>query len=199
MRIQVISVIVFFCLWSCGQPGGSDRQEIANGDSAAADTVDAFSIRFGEMIRAMQVQDEKKVDSFISPQYGLLIIESEGAMPYFHIQSGSDASFRNCFEKVCGITAYDGELKKERLPVIDCDKENFYSKTGSFVQDTNKLASSEIWKYGNLSPEDQKFAEKAIMSVGKTVIVTSGHTYYFSFYRDQWYLTIIDARRPCNA
>lgn len=83
--------------------------------------------------------------------------------------------------------------------MIDCDKEGFYTKSGSFVQDTNKLASSEIWKYGNLNPDDQKFAEKAIMSIGKTVVVTSGYTYYFSYYQSNWYLTIIDARVPCSA
>ena len=120
-------------------------------------------------------------------------------MPFFHISSSNEVEFRIFFESICSKTLFDGDLKNEQLPEIDCDKENFYTKSGSFVQDTNKLGSSEIWKYGNMTPSDEKFAETAIKSVGKTVIVTSGYTYYFSYYQSNWYLTIIDTRKPCNA
>ena len=205
MKSIRILISFLFCLtiiFSChseiekkNSSGKSNSLNISNN----SDSIKDFTKRFAELIKAMQTQNQGKIDEFISPQFGLLIIESHGAMPFFNISSRNEVAFRNKFEAICNTTIFEGDLKIEQLPKIDCDKENFYSKSGSFVQDTNKLNSSEIWKYGNLSTADEKFAENAIKSVGKTVILTSGYTYYFSFYKLNWYLTIIDTRKPCNA
>ena len=202
MRILIFAISLLVLFYSCNSSFSEKKpNKISDSLSAIknADTIKDFNERFKALILAMQKEDKKSIEAFISPQFGLLIIESEGAMPFFHIESTNEVSFRNIFEKICSKTVYDGDLKNEDLPKIDCDKENFYTKEGSFVQDINKLLSSEIWKYGGLSQSDEKFAEKAILSVGKTVIVTEGYTYYFSYYKTNWYLTIIDTRRPCNA
>ena len=160
MRISVFIISVVLFLFSCNS-GQIVKEENSIADSLSglknADTIKNFNDRFRELIHAMQTQNQKSIDAFISPQFGLLIIESKGAMPFFHIASSDEVSFRNCFDSICSKTVYDGDLKNERLPKIDCDKTDFYTKSGSFVQDTNKLYSSEIWKYGNLSTSDEKF------------------------------------------
>ena len=74
-------------------------------------------------------------------------------------------------ENICNNISFDNNLKDEKLPKIDCESKNFYNKSGSFVQDTNVLSGSDIWKYGNLAPDDEKFAERVINSVSKTVII----------------------------
>lgn len=209
MRRSLLLLVPLYFLFSCG--GSTDKKKIdeftpSGIDSVVDATDDAswpevkFATRFTAMINTFGSQNLEELDKYISPEFGLLLIESErGAMPFFHIQKVDDESFRSGLEKICNNISFDRELKAEKLPKIDCDSKDLYSKSGSFVDDTNSLSGSEIFKYGNLSPEDQKFAERVINSIGKTVIITTGNTYYFTFYKDNWYLTIIDTRRPCEA
>ena len=208
MRLAGTTLLISIFLISCF--GTSDQNEKANfkamDPAALADSIDFswpmkdFSDRFTSMINTFGSQDMHELDKYISPEFGLLIIESEsGAMPHFHIQKQDDAEYRQHIEHICNTISFDGKLLDEPLPRIDCESKYFYTKTGSFVQDTNVLAASDIWKYGNLLPDDEQFAEYVINSVSRTVIITSGYTYYFSFYQKKWYLTIIDIRRPCQA
>ncbi len=164
-----------------------------------ADSIVNFEQRFGAIINTIGSQNFDELNAFISPQFGLLIIENkDGAMPQFRIQKTDDREYNQLLENMAATISYDGQLRTESLPMIDCNSPLLYTKAGSYVQDTNILSASEIWKYGNLSAEDQFYAEKAIAAIGKTVITTYGYVYYFNYYGSNWYLTVIDIRKPCN-
>ena len=206
MRLQLIPAFLLI-LSSCS--GDKEKHVDENGspvDSTISTIPDSIAVkknfpaRFSAMINTFGSQNMEELNKFISPEFGLLILESEkGAMPHFHIQKTDDESYRHCVENICNTISFDRHLLEESLPKIDCDSKDLYTKSGSFVQDTNRLLGSEIWKYGDLSPEDQKFAEHVIGSIGKTVILTGGYTFYFSYSHDNWYLTIVDTRKPCQA
>lgn len=209
MRKVFFYLIASLSLFSCSgnketknnkeTPQHTDTLSVSRHEDSEEDKKD-FSARFAAMINTFGSQDMEELNKYISPEFGLLLIESEsGAMPHFHIQKADDESYRHCVENICNNISFDRNLREESLPKIDCDSKDLYTKTGSFVQDTNNLLGSEIWKYGNLAPEDQKFAERVINSITKTVITTYGYTYYFTYYKDNWYLTVIDTRRPCEA
>ena len=158
-----------------------------------------FNVRFTSLINTLGSQNIEELNKFISPEFGLLIIESStGAMPHFHIQKTDDQEYRHHIEMICNTISFDRNLREESLPRIDCEGKDGYTKSGSFVQDTNILSGSDVWKYGDLSPDDQNFAEHVIRSISKTVIITSGFTFYFSFSGDTWFLTIVDIRKPCQ-
>ena len=207
MRFTFLLFCSITFLASCSD-NGEERKEapLSAADSALKKNMDTaaskkdFSVRFTELINTLGSQNLDELNKYISPEFGLLIIESEqGAMPHFHMQKVDDQSYRHCIENICNTISFDRNLREESLPKIDCESKDLYTKSGSFVQDTNLLNGSEIWKYGDLSPDDQKFTERVINSISKTVILTSGYTFYFSYYKDTWYLTIIDIRRPCEA
>ena len=206
MKEIFFAAVLVSLLFSCsGNTGGLHKKNYAETGSSK-DTVDfswpqkQFEERFTEMINTFGSQDVNELNKFISPEFGLLIIESNnGAMPHFHIQKQDDDEYRQHIEHICNSISFDGKLLDERLPRIDCDSKNFYTKPGSFVQDTNLLGGSDIWKYGNLQPDDEKFAEHVISNVSRTVILTYSYTFYFSYYQDNWYLSIIDMRKPCGA
>ncbi|HEY6159767.1 MAG TPA: hypothetical protein VI112_01050, partial [Bacteroidia bacterium] len=190
MRSILFLFYAFIFLASCSGSGDKKKDAtLSPADSALRKNMDTaaakkdFTTRFTELINTLGSQDLDELNKYISPEFGLLIIESEqGAMPHFHMQKEDNQSYRHCIENICNTISFDRDLHEEDLPKIDCGSKDFYTKSGSFVQDTNLLNGSEIWKYGDLSPDDQKFTERVIDSISKTVILTSGYTFYFSYY-----------------
>jgi hypothetical protein len=204
VKRAVYGLIFPVLLMACNGTNNKNVTEERDGDrDTLPDSVllkKDFPTRFSALINTFGSQDLGELNKFISPEFGLLIIESQsGAMPQFHIQKTDDQSYRQQLEAICNTISFDRNLKEESLPRIDCESKDFYTKSGSFVQDTNLLSGSEIWKYGNLAPADQVFAERVVESIGKTVLITSGYTFYFTYYKDSWYLTVIDVRKPCQA
>jgi hypothetical protein len=205
MRFITGMLLLLILISSCsGRPdaeGSTDTLAAGEGTGSEPDSIRVrkdFPVRFTALINTLGSQDLDALNTFISPEFGLLIIESTaGAMPHFHIQKAEDASYRQQLELICNHISFDRNLRDEALPRIDCESKDFYTKSGSFVQDTNLLGGSEIWRYSD--QEDQAFAARVIESIGKTVILTSGYTFYFTYYKEAWYLTVIDARRPCEA
>lgn len=109
MRVlfSFLSIAVF--VFSCNPQTGNNKKSSSLEDSIfgtrTADTIKDFSKRFSELIKALQIQNQKKTDEFISPQFGLLIIESQGAMPFFHIASSDEVSFRIILKRYAAISA----------------------------------------------------------------------------------------------
>lgn len=208
----IISIIL---LVSCNEAGKQPAASPATTDTVTKkdgtqvshpeDTMDTGFRRFGiyyeQMINALLRNDAATFNSFIHPQYGLCIIESNGAMP--QIRNGRDISR---FKTIQGRSLFEldkeslrCELKEEALPAVDCDKEGFYTKEGCFTQEINGINESRIWEYANLKEEEKDLAAKAAGSVTRTVINTKAYRFYFSKIGNQWYLTFLDLRIPCNA
>jgi hypothetical protein len=148
---------------------------------------------------------EKRADAFnkyIHPSQGLYVIESQGALPT--ITNTNDISrFRTVNDQKSffdfDLNKVGYEMIKDSLPKVDCDKApTFYSKEGSFTQETNLLAESKIWETNSNENENDKI-KTAAESVKMTVINTANYRYYFSQIDGKWYITFIDMRRPCAA
>jgi hypothetical protein len=165
----------------------------------ATDNNGDFEKRFSIMLNSLAQKDKAILSKYVSPEFGLMIIRSEGALPYIMMSHQSKEEYQNSLEEIFINAGTACELKNEPLPHIVCDGKNTYSKEGCFVRDTNRLANSDIWKVGDLSEEDEKFAEDVISSIGRTVVMTNGYVYYFAYQNNSWYLVLIDMRKPCNA
>lgn len=158
-----------------------------------------FNEYFNEVLTALKAKDPTGLKSFTSPEFGLLIIRADGALPSILMEHNDKAAFQASLEKLYGEVPASVILKDESLPRVDCGLPDFYTKTGHFMRDTNLLSGSDIWKFGGLSTEDQSLVEKAIQSTTRTVMLAPGVTFFFSYGHHGWHLTVVDMRKPCNA
>ncbi|MCC7301159.1 MAG: hypothetical protein IT233_00810 [Bacteroidia bacterium] len=203
MKKTVLVAIITFAFLLTGCEGSSTQP---SGDSAAdtltpqnADKGDDFGLRFNEILHALKSKNKAELSKYISPEFGLMVIRADGALPAILIakndQKAYDASMEDLFTSVPDRVT----LREEPLPKVDCELPDFYSKTGHFRRDTNLLAGSDIWKFGGLSAEDQHFTEKAIQSTTRTVLLAPGVTFFFGLSGENWYLVLVDMRKPCKA
>ncbi len=208
MILKYLSIAIFICiLASCSgeqevkvQPPPDDSaQNDGVADKYASDKVDDFNKKFKLILASLMSKDKGELSKYVSPEFGLLIIKSDGAMPSFLISKYGLGEYNKALETIFTGISLDCELLNECLPRIDCDKVSHWSKSGCFVRDTNALAGSDIWKFGGLNDDDQAFTQKVIQAVGRTVVVTKGFTFYFTYHNNDWYLALIDIRKPCNA
>lgn len=145
---------------------------------------------------------ENLLNNYIHPVHGLYIISNHnGAMPtinrYLNLaEIENDEATKQILFGSCA------EIEKkptfESLPKIVCD-EDIYDKIGCFAEDTNTLAESGIWNYGNLNEKEKQAIQFAAESVNITVINTFFFTFYFSKTDEGYKVTFIDIRTPCSA
>ena len=163
---------------------------------------DAFKDFYRDLFISMMDAKESEFNTFLHPKQGLYVIDSKGALP--SIMNVSDISTYQRMADNKSIFSVDEEtlgyeMLEEELPRVNCDTVGFYSKRGSYTSNTNEIIDSEIWKHANLSKEDQERFATYAETISKTCVNTGNYTYYFSFIDGNWYLTVIDLRRPCEA
>jgi hypothetical protein len=172
---------------------------------AASDTLGSsygrFLIYYNQLVSSIGNNDARTFNNFIHPDFGLCIIEQNGAMP--QMKNGKDISR---FRTIDGKNFFEMEksklrceLMEEELPVVDCDKPALWSKAGCFTQEVNTFKDDKIWEYCGLQQKEQDVAAKSAATITRTVINTNGLRFYFSEIEGKWYLTFIDLRIPCSA
>lgn len=203
--IYLLLLPVASVLFSCSGTEEAKKEEPSRDSSNviapryATDHDGDFAKRFAIMLNSLSQKDKGILSKYVSPEFGLMIIKSEGALPYIMMSHQSKEDYQKSLDEIFKTAGTACDLKNESLPQIVCEGKNIYSKEGCFVRDTNNLVNSDIWKVGDLSQEDQAFAEKVIKNIGRTVVMTNGYVYYFTYQNNNWYLVLIDMRKPCNA
>jgi hypothetical protein len=139
---------------------------------------------------------------FISPEHGLWIIRSNGALPEM-INVKSVVSVKNA--KGDSLVPMDREKmictpSAESLPVEDCTMPSRWSKSGCYTSETNIFKEQKIWQYAGLNDGDSKKVEELSRLISRVVINTEMNTrFYFGEIKGTWYLLFIDIRVPCEA
>jgi hypothetical protein len=141
------------------------------------------------------------MNSFIHPEMGMYIIESNGALPSFSLVKDI-ASYKRISD---GKSFFNIDMEKvgteplvEALPLVICE-ENIYNKQGCYTQKVNKLKDAGIWDLSEIKEEDKNTMELLSETIQYTVVNTANYTYYFSQINGNWYVTFIDIRIPCAA
>lgn len=199
MRAGIFGILAAGILFTAGCRGGTTEKEETGTNSTDTVVAEDFNTRFNHILHALHNQDMNELKPFLSPEFGLLIIRADGALPNILIRKNDEAAYDLALQQLFSRVPSSAALSDETLPRVDCALPDFYTKTGNFMRDTNLLAGSEIWKFGGLSPEDQSLAEKVVQSTTRTVMLVPGLTFFFSFEKNAWYLTLVDMRKPCAA
>jgi len=156
---------------------------------------------YSGFVKMVSLHADSLMNKLVHPEYGLHIIESQGALP--HMTRVKDfADFHTLQKKT--FYEFDVHLlicdpKEEELPKVDCNAKDLYTKSGCFTREVNNLKDSKVWEFCNLSKDQEDLVIRSVQTITRTVIVTSNYTYYFSLIKGGWWLTFIDMRRPCQA
>lgn len=170
-------------------------------DLPPSSDIKQFNWLYSGFVHAATTGDDSLFNTFIHPAHGLWIIHSNGAMPSFtNVKKISEFELPNGkkllpFDRDKMMTA----PKEEELPVVDCDKKDFYSKSGCFTSQRNVFREEKIWQYAGLTPADDKEVNFLSTTITRTVINTETYCFYFSLIDGGWYLTFLDIRKPCSA
>ena len=184
---KILACLFISLLFTCGNPSvvETEQTEIPKIDTSAIKKQEDFL----PVLKGINISN---INQFIHPEAGLRIIQSEGAMPRLMKTSQVDKNFpvdfSNCIE--------------DSIPKIDCGSKSLWTKEGCFVWKVNGLAAAQVtlWKYCNLSKEEQLEVDTWAPEVSYTAINTVLHArYYFSHINGKWYLLFVDLRRPCSA
>jgi hypothetical protein len=206
MKKVVCMSFISLMLIACGSETSIENNTSELPDSTgsklpryASDKPGDFNERFKALLLAIKKNEKEELSKFISPEYGLLIVNATGALPHFVFSREGKRDYEKAMEWITENVPDPCELTNAPLPKIDCDSKTFYSKTGCFVRDTNALKESEIWKFGNLDEGQEKLAAAAIKNIGRTVIITGSMTFFFTYHNNDWFLALVDLRKPCQA
>jgi hypothetical protein len=156
---------------------------------------------YSGFIKLVSLHADTLMNKLIHPEYGLHIIESQGALPHM-VRVKDFAEFRTLQKK--SFYDFDAhilicDLKEEELPKVDCNAKDLYSKSGCFTREVNNLKDSKVWEFCNLSKEQEDLVIRSVQTITRTVVVTANYNYYFSLIKGGWWLTFIDMRKPCQA
>lgn len=161
-----------------------------------------FKDFYRDFFIALMDDSERRFNNFISPSYGMYIIDSKGAMPVITHVSEISSFSRNDKRSIFSIDkqTIGYEMLEDELPKIDCDASHYYyDKTGCYTQSTNRFIDSGIWKHAGLDEATQEKIVSLAETISKTVVNTANYTYYFSYVDGSWRLTFLDIRKPCEA
>jgi len=208
MRCSYSLLILFLLCSSCDEHIETNRNEKAiseiDNSSEPLDSLQTSTlIIYQELAAAIIKRDTALLNRFIHPNSGLWVIESNGAMPSAR-KLTSIPAFDNANKKKhifnFDTTHLNRKPLQESLPLIDCNAgPDFYTKTGCFIEETNPLISTELWKYCNVDDDQQIEIEQLTLQISATVVNTSEFTAYFGKMDNKWYLLFIDIRTPCEA
>ncbi|MEO5641785.1 MAG: hypothetical protein ABIQ40_18795 [Bacteroidia bacterium] len=170
-------------------------------DLPPASDIVQFNWFYSAFAHAATTGNDTIFNIVIHPKYGLWIIHSAGAVPNFtHVKDIRE------FKMPDGksILPFEREAmihvpKEEALPVVICEDDKIYNKSGCFTSLQNKFDEQKIWKYAGLSAEKDREIEESAKTITRTVVNTANYRFYFSLIEGSWYLTFMDIMTPCEA
>ncbi len=177
------------------------RKQTLSEELPPASDIRQFRWFYSGFVKFVSLHADTLMNKLIHPEFGLHIIESQGALP--HVTHVKDfAEFKTMNKK--SFYDFDPRLlvcdpKEEELPKPDCNAKDLYSKTGCFTREINPLKDTKLWEFCNLSTDQKELVLRAAETITRTVVVTANYTYYFSLIKGGWWLTFIDMRKPCEA
>ncbi len=155
----------------------------------------SFTHVYSMLVDAMYNKKNQEFRSFIHPQHGIKFISNfSGAMPELiefdkTAKFGENKQIKNTFKQLDSLLLKEAII--ESLPNVICDT-TIYDKSGCFAYESNSKLQGHPWnangKYDDL-----------INNVTWTVVNTHNFTFFFSEIDEQYYLTFIDIRTPCEA
>lgn len=182
----------------------SEREAIKKAlqeDLPPSSDIKQFNWFYSAFAHAATTGNDTMFDVVIHPEYGLWIIHSAGAVPNFtHVKHINE--FRMPDGKSILPFKRDAMMsvpKEETLPVLVCDDDKSYDKSGCFTSLQNTFAEQKIWKYAGLTADKDREIETSAKTITRTVINTENYRFYFSLINGSWYLTFMDIMTPCEA
>lgn len=173
---------------------------VSNDNTNDTAVSNAFRKDFLNFYLAFKNKDQKTINKYIDPNYGFVIIYSEGAMPQV---SSTDnlVDFTTNTDRVIHefVTFPDINLLNENLPKVDCNKSSFYDKTGSYFSSENFTLQQEMWIYGNFSENEKVSFKKAAQDLTYNVVITGHGRYGVQYSNNKLKVIFIDLRKPCNS
>lgn len=132
-------------------------------------------------------KNEHNCSLTISDNYGVYVISQPGAMPKVEHVYQLD------------VKSFSGRVVFEELPQFSCESHQ-YNKRGCFAQEINPLHESQLWNYTGMNEKEKQAVNAQAETIKYTVVDTENNIkYYFSEIEDNWYLTFVDFRTPCEA
>jgi hypothetical protein len=211
MKKSILPLLFVFLIASCsesiksGEKQGSDslaiRKRTFTEEIPPPSDIRQFKWFYSAFVKLVSLHADSLLNKVINPEFGLNIIESNGALP--KITNVRDfADYKTLHKKA--FYDFNSQVlicdpKDEELPKPDCNAKDLYSKTGCFTREVNTLKDSKIWEYCNLAKDQADLVARSAQTITRTVLITDNYTYYFSLIKGAWWLTFIDMRRPCEA
>jgi hypothetical protein len=199
MKKYIAAVFLLIGLYSCSEP--VKTESIQKSDSLAVrkrtfaeeipppSEVKQFKWFYSAFVKLVELHDDTLLNKVINPEFGLNIIESNGALPKL-----TNVKYFSKFKTIRKKHFYEFNTD-----VLICDPKDLYTKTGCFTREINTLKDSKIWEFCSLPQAQADLVARSAQTITRTVLLTDNYTYYFSLINGSWWLTFIDMRRPCEA
>tara|TARA_R110001592_G_scaffold234658_2_gene492281 strand:- start:5319 stop:5903 length:585 start_codon:yes stop_codon:yes gene_type:complete len=154
-----------------------------------------------EIIKAFDFNDSDRINQFIHPDYGLIVLFRRGVIDEF--QKTKKIDFKNPVPKYLPYFTFklDVNIKYQTLPSHDCDSEN-WNKIGLYC-DTNQrddllsktALNLNLYRDENIPIKTiQNF--KTLESKSRRVVLIDNDggelIFYITLINNKWYLTILD-------
>ncbi|HEV7230455.1 MAG TPA: hypothetical protein VGO45_03940 [Bacteroidia bacterium] len=211
MKKCILPLLFVFLISACSENKAPKEKEVSDSIAIRKHTlteeipppsdIRQFKWFYSAFVKLVSLHADSLLNKVINPEFGLNIIESNGALP--KITNVRDfANYKTLHKKA--FYDFDGQVlicdpKDEELPKIDCNAKDLYTKTGCFTREVNTLKDSKVWEYCNLSKDKSDLVARSAQTITRTVLITNNYTYYFSLIKGSWWLTFVDMRRPCEA
>jgi hypothetical protein len=162
-----------------------------------------------EIIKAFDSKDSDKINEYIHPDYGLIVLFRRGVMDEFEKTNKID--FNNPVPEYLPYFPFKLDLKiiYQTLPTHDCDSEK-WSKIGLYCDTTQRddLLSKTAMNLNEYRDENipietiQDF--KTIESKSQRIVLIDNEggelIFYITLINNKWYLTILDrVSSDCSA
>lgn len=162
-----------------------------------------------ELIKAFDSKDSDKINQYIHPDYGLIVLFRRGVMDEFEKTDKID--YKNPVPEYLPYFPFklDLKIKYQTLPTYDCGSEK-WNKTGLYCDTTkrdNLLSKTALnlneYRDENIPNETiQDF--KSIESKSHRIVLIDNEggelIFYITLIDNKWYLTILDrVSSDCSA
>lgn len=162
-----------------------------------------------EIIKAFDSKDSDKINQYIHPDYGLIVLFRRGVMDEF--EKADKIDFKNPVPEYLPYFPFklDLKIKYQTLPTHDCDSEN-WNKIGLYCDTTRRdnLLSKTALNLNEYRDENipiKKIQDfKILESKSRRIVLIDNEDgeliFYITLINNKWYLTILDrVSSDCSA
>lgn len=154
-----------------------------------------------EIIKAFDSKDSDKINQYIHPDYGLIVLFRRGVMDEFEKTDKID--YKNPVPEYLPYFPFklDLKIKYQTLPTYDCDSEK-WSKIGLYCDTTQRddLLSKTAMNLNEYRDENIPFEKiqdfKIIESKSRRIVLIDNEggelIFYITLIENKWCLTILD-------